>query len=163
MPQRRCSGSVDDGDRRVEVEPEILCEGRQRLFECRNPHQTPELMSAFASSVGAPLCQLQAHSSSVCRASRTRSTSSTLRPTDPAVTDRELDDAIGVDDERRPVGDAVAVEHAEIGDELAVEVREHREWKLLQVIVLGAPSVVDVLVVDRSPRAPGRHGLRTRC
>src|SRR6185312_7158618 len=85
---------------RAQVELEVLGVLRQRFFEVFYAHlassvdlmrsglnQADCLSSSVASSVGSPLRQLQAHSSSDCRASRTRSTSSTLRPTEPAVTE----------------------------------------------------------------------------
>src|ERR1700733_15248515 len=53
----------------------------------RSSDQADALSSSPASSVRSPLRQLHAPNSSDCRASSTRSTSSTLRPTEPAVTE----------------------------------------------------------------------------
>src|SRR3954470_132980 len=71
---------------------------------------------------------------------------------DRQVIDRsEADDALGIDDEGGAECHAFGlVEDAELGAQLALDVGQHRERQVTQVVVVDAPGVVDELAVGRS-------------
>src|SRR5690606_29888472 len=78
-------GELRGGDERPEVELDVLGVSGKCVLQVVDRHHTPA-SSFLASRVSSPLFQLHGQSSSDWSASRTRRTSLTFRPTEPAVT-----------------------------------------------------------------------------
>ena len=135
---------------RRQVEPDVLGEIRNAFFKASidmSPHATLR--------VSPPTSRLQGHSSSVCKASSTRSVSFG------AAADIEvggvdvLDHVVGIDDEGVAIGDAIRRAHAEAVDQRALAVGELPDRQVMQILVVAAPGQLAELVVGRAAEHDG--------
>ena len=133
-----------------EVQLQVACVVRAASHrECASERSRRGSMAPHAAfSVSSPFFQLQGHSSSVCSASSTRSTSSGLRPTFRSVTyTKRMTPCGSTMKVARCATPASGSRMPSAVRELALDVREHRERQVLQLVL-----------------APGAtRGARTRC